>query len=76
MVTLTQLSIELRVQIEILFDEGYSQEQIAKKLKISIYEVQYLLQRRLKTVSNIDRNKSAARKVTRNRRNRNKTAPD
>ena len=60
---ITTVSIELRVQSEILFKEDNSQRQIVKKLKISRHEVQYLLQRQLETSANFDRKRAGTPKV-------------
>ena len=50
-----QLSIEQRARIDILAAEGFSQRSIAKKLGISKFGVQYLLQRKTETGVNEDR---------------------
>ena len=64
MIKSKQLSIVVRIQIEILFKECYSQKQNAKKLKISRPGVQYLLEKQLETVTNVNRKREGAPKVT------------
>ena len=86
MVKSKQLKIKVRVQIEILFQEFYSQRQIASKLKISKYDVQYSLQIQSETGTNINGKRAGVPKVTNatedkhliieSKRYRRKTAPE
>ena len=59
-----ELSLEQRAQIDILNAEGYTQQSIAKKLKISRCGVQYALQLKAKTGPNEDRKRSGRPMVT------------
>lgn len=69
-----ELSKEVRAQIEILFQEGYSQRKIKEKINsqqkikgkhnISLHGVQYTLKRLSETGTNMDRKRSGRPKIT------------
>ena len=59
-----KLSIEVRVETDILFKDEYSQRQITNKLKISRHGVQYSSQRQLRIGTNVNRKKAKTPIVT------------
>nr|XP_054769264.1 uncharacterized protein LOC129276894 [Lytechinus pictus] len=59
-----QLSLETRQSIVVLRKEGYSMQEIARKLKISIHAVHYSLKRKEATGSNGNRRRSGRPKTT------------
>lgn len=59
-----QLIVEQRNAICILRNEGYSERQIAKKLRISCKGVHYILVRKRKTGNNEDRKRTGRLKTT------------
>ena len=64
------LSLETRSAVVTLWGEGYTQRQIAKKLKISRSGVQLILQKKKETGSIVDRPRTGRPKVTTPRESR------
>nr|XP_054760372.1 uncharacterized protein LOC129266540 [Lytechinus pictus] len=60
----TRQLLETRQSIVVLRKEGYSMQEIARKLKISIHAVHYSLKRKEATGSNGDRRRSGRPKTT------------